>query len=289
MAHDTAESSSEGPVPALSFGGVADAYARARPTYPREAAAWLVGAERCNVLELGAGTGLLTEQLRGLRHRVLATDPSEPMLRHLLHRLPGTPAALAGAERIPMRARSVDAVLAAQSFHWFDLDRALPEIARVLRPGGHLSLVWNLRNEKIPWVRKLGTLIGNQELLAKDIAEPLVHSGLFGFVEDASFSFWQDINRDTIQDMVLSRSNIALLDDEAREAKLAEVVAFYDDYGRGMDGMRLPYDTLCYRAVVVEQPGQSVTTSEDDAPEGPSDSEPPNDGPDDGMLLIDFR
>jgi SAM-dependent methyltransferase len=182
----------------------------------------------------------------------------------------------------------VDAVVGAQAFHWFDLDRALPEIARVLRPGGHLGLVWNFRNEKIPWVRKLSALIGNQDLLADDVAEPLVHSGLFGFVEDASFPFWQDVNRESIQDMVLSRANIALLDEDARAAKLAEVVALYDDYGRGMDGMRLPYDSRCYRAMVVEQPGQRGR-AEDNAPEGPSDPEPPTDGPDGGMLLIDFR
>jgi ubiquinone/menaquinone biosynthesis C-methylase UbiE len=273
---------------ARSFGSVAEAYDRGRPSFPREAVRWLVGHDPTTVLEVGAGTGKLTQQLVALGHDVHATEPAREMLEILRRNLPDTRTSQASAEELPVPDRSVDVVVAAQSFHWFDLDRALPEIARVLRPGGHLSLVWNLRNEKIPWVRKLGTLIGNQELLAKDIGEPLVHSGLFGFVEDASFSFWQDINRDTIQDMVLSRSNIALLDDEAREAKLAEVVAFYDDYGRGMDGMRLPYDTQCYRAVVVEQPGQQAT-SEDDAPGGPKDSEPPNDGPDDGMLLIDFR
>jgi ubiquinone/menaquinone biosynthesis C-methylase UbiE len=273
---------------AQSFGSVADAYDRGRPSFPREAVEWLVGKQPATVLEVGAGTGTLTEQLVTLGHDVHATEPAQEMLDILRRNLPDVRSTRASAEELPVPDRSVDVVVAAQSFHWFDLDQALPEIARVLRPGGHLSLVWNLRNEKIPWVRKLGTLIGNQELLANDIAEPLVHSGLFGFVEDASFSFWQDINRDTIQDMVLSRSNVALLDDEARAAKLAEVVAFYDDYGRGMDGMRLPYDTKCYRAAVVEQPGQAAT-SEEDAPEGPRDPEPPNDGPDDGMLLIDFR
>jgi SAM-dependent methyltransferase len=273
---------------ARSFGSVAEAYDRGRPSFPQEAVRWLVGEDPATVLEVGAGTGKLTEQLVALGHDVHATEPAAEMLEILRRNLPDTRTSQASAEELPVPDRSVDVVVAAQSFHWFDLDQALPEIARVLRPGGRLSLVWNLRNEKIPWVRKLGALIGNQELLAKDIAEPLVHSGLFGFVEDASFPFWQDINRGTIQDMVLSRSNIALLDDEAREAKLAEVVAFYDDYGRGMDGMRLPYDTQCYRAVVVEQPGQPAAT-EDDVPEGSSDSEPPNDGPDDGMLLIDFR
>ncbi len=273
---------------ARSFGSVAEAYDRGRPSFPPEAVQWLVGQDAATVLEVGAGTGKLTEQLVALGHDVHATEPAQEMLDILRRNLPDTRSTQASAEELPVPDRSVDVVVAAQSFHWFDLDRALPEIARVLRPGGHLSLVWNWRNEKIPWVRKLSALMDNQELPERDIAEPLVHSGLFGFVEDATFPCWQDINRESIQDMVLSRANIALLDDDAREAKLAEVVAFYDDYGRGMDGMRLPYDSRCYRAVVVEQPGQPAKP-EDDAPEGPRDPEPPTDGPDDGMLLIDFR
>jgi len=287
MAHDTAESSSEGPVPALSFGGVADAYARARPTYPREAAAWLVGAERCNVLELGAGTGLLTEQLRGLRHRVLATDPSEPMLRHLLHRLPGTPAALAGAERIPMRARSVDAVLAAQSFHWFDLDRTLPEVARVLRPGGHLGLVWNRRDGRIPWVRRLGELIGLQDQ-QYDPTNALLSSHLFGFVETATFRFWQPLDRSRLHDLVLSRSTVALMAHQERESLLRKVDDLYAEYGRGHDGMLLPYVTHCYKAVVrppalVDRGGPRGGDARD---QGPGDRD---DGGDADALLIDFR
>jgi len=274
---------------ARSFGPVAEAYDRGRPSFPEEAVRWLVGPDPATVLEVGAGTGKLTRQLVDLGHDVHATEPAEEMLEILRRNLPDTRSTQASAEELPVPDRSVDVVIAAQSFHWFDLERAMPEMARVLRPGGHLALVWNLRNEKIPWVRKLGAVIGNQELLAKDIADPLVHSGLFGFVEDASFPFWQDVNRETIQDMALSRSNIALLDDDAREAKLAEVLALYDDYGRGMDGMRLPYDSQCYRAVVVEQPGQSAAAEDAELPERPGDPEPPNDGPDDGMLLIDFR
>jgi ubiquinone/menaquinone biosynthesis C-methylase UbiE len=273
---------------ARSFGPVAEAYERGRPSFPREAAQWLVGDNPATVLEVGAGTGKLTEQLVALGHDVHATDPAEEMLEILSRKLPDTRTTQAAAEELPVPDRSVDVVVAAQSFHWFDLERALPEIARVLRPGGRLALVWNFRNEKIPWVRKLGTLLGSEELHAKEIAEPLVHSGLFGFVEEATFPFWQDINRDTIQDLVASRSNIALLDDDAREAKMAEVVAFYDDYGRGMDGMRVSYISHCFRAAVVERPGEP-SPDEDDAPQGPADTEPPTDGPDDGMLLIDFR
>ena len=153
--------------------------------------------------------------------------------------------------------------------------------------GGHLALVWNERNEKIPWVRRLGKLIGSQEQQIDESAQSLVMSELFGFVEDASFPHWQAINRDSIRDLVLSRSNVATLDAEARDAKLAEVLAFYDDFGRGMDGMQLPYNTQCYKAVVVEQ--ASANGEDDDAEPESEETQPPNDGTDTDMLLIDFR
>ena len=89
------------------------------------------------------------------------------------------------------------------------------------------------------------------ERFCRDLKKkPLVLSPLFGFVEDATFALWQDINRESLVDLVLSRSNVATLEPEVRAAKVAEVLAFYDDYGRGMDGMQLPYVTHCYKAVV---------------------------------------
>ena len=104
---------------------------------------------------------------------------------------------------------------------------------------------------------------------------------------DAS-RFWQVVDRQSIQDLVLSRSNVAVLGEQDRAAKLAEVLALYDEYGRGMDGMQLPYVTRCYRADVLDRP----TASKDD-PDDPHDAdepgEPTGDGPDDDMLLIDFR
>jgi ubiquinone/menaquinone biosynthesis C-methylase UbiE len=243
----------------------------------------MLGPHPVTVLELGAGTGKLTRVLADLGHDVHATDPDTAMLEILERQVPGVATAQASAEDIPLGDASVDVVIAAQAFHWFDLDRALPEIARVLRPGGHVCLLWNSRNEKIPWVRRLGAIIGTQEQL-RDPAQALIFSELFGFVEDHEFSHWQLIDRKTIQDLVLSRSNVAVLGAEAREAKLAEVLAFYDEYGRGMDGMQLPYVTKCYRADVLDR----VPPARDER-DGERDGEPPAEGPDDDMLLIDFR
>ena len=272
---------------AHSFGGVADAYERGRPTYPADAVRWMLGEHPLTVLEVGAGTGKLTRVLTDLGHDVQATDPDAAMLHVLEKEVPGARTAQASAEDIPLGDASVDAVIAAQAFHWFDLGRALPEVARVLRPGGRLCLVWNTRNEKIPWVRRLGAIIGTQEQL-RDPAEALIFSELFGFVEDREFTHWQTIDRQSVQDLVLSRSNVAVLDEAARAAKLAEVLAFYDDFGRGMDGMQLPYVTRCFRADVLDRPPADRGDGES-GDEGKSGDDPPADGPDDDMLLIDFR
>ena len=271
------------PAPALSFGGVADAYERARPTYPAEAAAWLVGLDHGHVLELGAGTGKLTGELVKQGHRVLATDPLDAMLRHLVRGLPRTPTAIATAEQIPLRARSVDAVIGAQCFHWWDLDRALPEIARVLRPGGHLGLTWNLRDERIPWVRRLGEIIGTQEQQT-DPTHALLASNLFGFVESTTFRFWQPLDRGRLRDLVLSRSNIATLGQAERERVLRKVDEMYDDYGRGADGMLLPYVTHCYKAVV-----RAPSVDADEAPRTGPRPDISDDGGDADALLIDFQ
>jgi ubiquinone/menaquinone biosynthesis C-methylase UbiE len=287
--------SDETPDWARSFGPVAEAYDRGRPSYPREAAAWLVGDEPVTVLELGCGTGKLTAELVALGHDVHATDPDPQMLAILERRLPDVRRSEASAEEIPLGDRSVDVVVCAQAFHWFDLERALPEIARVLKPGGRLALVWNWRDDRIPWVRRLGTVIGTQDQL-REPADALVESALFGFVEQEAFRFWQTVDRRSIQDLVLSRSNVAVLDDDARAAKLAEVLALYDDYGRGMDGMQLPYEARCFRAVVVDRPGSDQQTTRDDGdgnePDAPDDdglNHGLSDGTDTEMLLIDFR
>jgi SAM-dependent methyltransferase len=271
------EDMSQRPDPALSFGAVADAYDRARPSYPREAVTWLVGSDFAHVLELGAGTGKLTVQLQELGHRVIATDPLEPMLRHLVTRLPATRAALANAENIPLRARSVDVVLSAQAFHWFDPERALPEIARVLRPGGHLGLAWNMRDERVPWVKRLGALIGTQDQRA-DPTHALLGSHLFGFVETSTYRFWQHLDRPRLRDLVSSRSNVSQMSEPERDRVLRKVDDLYDQYGRGPDGMLMPYVTHCYRAVV-RPPAL--------ADEGPVADSNGEDG--DDALLIDFQ
>ncbi|WP_460710805.1 class I SAM-dependent methyltransferase [Nocardioides dilutus] len=280
MSHDA-------PDYAHSFGAVADAYDRGRPTYPRQAAAWLTADAPVSVLELGAGTGKLTDQLVALGHDVHATDPDAAMLARLSERLPKVRTSQASAEEIPAGDRSYDVVVCAQAFHWFDLDKALPEIARVLKPGGRLSMVWNERDERVPWVRRLGAIIGTQEQL-RDPSGALEGTGLFGELEHAVFRFRQQVDQHSIKDLVLSRSNIATLPPDQREAKIAEVLALYGEYGRGMDGMQLPYGAHCYRTRVLDRPASYTGTSETSTVEAEPAAQT-SDGADTDMLLIDFR
>ena len=274
-----------GPSPAMSFGSVVESYDRGRPGYPLDAARWLTGDQPLSVLELGAGTGKLTRALVELGHDVHATDPDPAMLDILAD-------------------ASYDIVIAGQAYHWFDKDQALPEIARVLKRGGSLSLVWNVRDERIPWVKRLGNIIGRQDVTGSGPDEALDSSPYFGPVESRTFKQWQVVDRSSIRDLVLSRSNVATLPPEAREAKLAEVLAFYDDYGRGMDGMQLPYVVECVRAVVgirprpqtaapTPEPEAAAEEKPDGSVEEPGEetvaiTEPPTDD-DSGLLLIDFR
>lgn len=295
----------------LVFGAVAEAYDRGRPGYPREAVAWLVGEEPLAVLELGAGTGKLTEHLVALGHDVHATDPDPRMLDRLGTRLPELRVSQTSAEEIPAADATYDLVVVADAFDWFDADRALPEIARVLKRGGTLAVVRNVRDERIPWVKRLGNLIGHHAA-GTGMGEEIESSPYFGPADDASFKQWQVIDRSSVQDLVRSLPDVATAERSTQESRIREVLAFYDDFGRGMDGMQLPWVTECFRAVVGIRPqtarpapaasedtGADATAPNGDRRDEPAGEdtvpvslapavEPPTDD-DSGMLLIDFR
>lgn len=119
-------------------------YERGRPGWPREVIDIAGLPPPATVLDLGAGTGKLTRLLVSAFRRVIAVEPAEAM-RRLLVTLCAEVEALAGTgQEIPLSDASVDAVFAAQAFHWFGDERALGEIARVLRPGGALVVMWNM-------------------------------------------------------------------------------------------------------------------------------------------------
>ena len=141
----------------------ADAYEAARPSYPAEAVAHIVGHADIGpdrrVLDLAAGTGKLTRLLVPTGADVVAVEPAAGMRAVLQRELPGVEVHDATAEGLPLGDGAVDAVTVAQAFHWFEPAVALAEIRRVLRPGGHLVLVWNTRDRRHDWVRRFGDLL----------------------------------------------------------------------------------------------------------------------------------
>jgi len=248
-----------------------------RPSYPDKAIAWMVTQSGARVLQLDAGTGELTEQLVRIGHTVTATDPSEAMLRRIRARAPRARAVIGAAEHIPFVPGSVDFVVTTEAFHGFDHDRALLEVARVLRPGGVLSVAWNVRDERIPWVKRLGAIIGDSGN-QRDPTRTIDDSGMFETVEKSSFRVWAPMDQESLRDMVASRPQVAVLSGVEREGLLRQVDELYDGYGRGADGMLLPYITSTYRATVLPR---SVWDREA-LPVGPEDM-------DTDALLIDFN
>lgn len=232
---------------AASFAQVADAYERARPGYPLEAVAWLAGDAPCDVVDLGAGTGKLTRSLVALGHRVVAVEPLGEMLAQLRAAVPGAAAVEGSAESMPLADESADVVACAQAFHWFDHGPALGEIARVLRPGGRIALVWNVRDERVPWVSELSDAMVGRTGVDRGAAEPIERSGLFGEIEHATFEHVQVVDREALRGLVLSRSYCAVLPEEERVPILAHVDALFDAHASG-GVLRLPYVTECFRA-----------------------------------------
>ncbi len=248
-----------------AFDGMADTYGEYRPDYPEEAIRWLVGDRRATVLELGAGTGKLTRALLSLGHTVIASDPGQRMVSTLRSDVPGAKVVTARAEDIPLRSSSVDVVVAGQAFHWFEQEHALPEIARVLRPGGVLGLAWNYGDTLVPWVRRVFDLVGGPERRVE--RDPVEGSDLFEPSDQRVFRHWQQVFRDSLIGFVRSNSGVAVMSPEGRDRVLAQAAALYDSYGRGYDGMLMPWKSYCFRTRVTGLANyrrESVDSGDDD-------------------------
>jgi ubiquinone/menaquinone biosynthesis C-methylase UbiE len=225
---------------ARGFERAGDDYERGRPGYPAEAIEFLVRELEVRpgtrVLDLAAGTGKLTRQLIPTGAELVAVEPVAGMRRKLVDVAPGVEALAGTAEAIPLADASVDAVLCAQAFHWFDGDRALAEIHRVLRPGGGVALIWNVRDETIGWERRLSELLKRHQSSAprkrwgrwRDAFE---RTELFTTLRERTFVHQQEGDVDTMLARVASISFVSALPDDERSRFLGEVRSLVEPYG----------------------------------------------------------
>lgn len=220
-------------VAARGFQAGAAAYELARPGYPDDAVAVLrdelgIGTGT-SVLDLAAGTGKLTRRLVELQADVTAVEPVDGMRAQLRSVLPEVRVLEGTSEEIPLPDASVDAVTVAQAFHWFDAPAALAEIARVLRPAGHLAILWNERDERTPWVAEMSRIIRWHERTVSryqhvDWAEVVAKAGCFTPLDEQVVAWEQPLSRDLLADRVRSISYIATMPATERERLVAEVV-----------------------------------------------------------------
>jgi SAM-dependent methyltransferase len=222
-------------VAAAGFSRAAGAYERARPGYPDGVVALLAetGALRPGgvVVDVAAGTGKLTRQLSPSGAAVVAIEPLAPMREALV----GTPLVAAGtAEALPLRDGSADLVTVAQAFHWLDAGPALAEVLRVLRPGGWLALIWNERDESVPWVQAFGDVIerhagGRPYTPGRDWDALLARAGMAP-VRRERLAHPLLADRAAVVERAASTSYVAALPDDRRRAVLAEVAGLVQGF-----------------------------------------------------------
>ena len=235
---------------AASFGVGADAYERSRPAYPDQAIDWLLPAGTHRILDLGAGTGKLTRQLAARGLDVTAVDPSGAMLSEFRRAAPTVPAVEGSAEAIPCPDASFDAVIVAQAWHWFDAARAQAEVARVLRPGGALALVWNTRDTNVDWVARLARIID----AGRPASGALPRLGpRFEPVEEREFPWVFRLDEAAFRDLAASRSAFFVSPGAEQRAVLDAVAALFDEVASASHGdparrtVELPYRARCFR------------------------------------------
>lgn len=240
----------------------ADSYVLGRPGYPPDIADWLrneLGLHSGKtVVDLGAGTGKFTHRLAETGARVIAVEPVGQMLDRLSAALPQVEALAGTAESIPLSNASVDAVVCAQAFHWFATHKALAEIHRVLKPGGRLGLVWNMRDERVAWVTRLSQIVNHVEG-----DTPRYRTGAwrkvfpfpgFGPLHEQYFSHGHTgTPEDVIINRIRSTSFIAALPIEGRakiEDQVKELIATEPELN-GKEIVTVPHETVAIYAVKI--------------------------------------
>lgn len=234
------------------FGEAADLYNKVRPGYPAAALRWALGIPPTRVLDLGAGTGILTRALAGLGYECVAVEP-DPRMRAVFQA--GSAAApvpvLDGcAEHIPLADESCDAVAAAECWHWFRAEHAAREIARVLRPGGRLAVIWNFRATAPAWANALTAILARYDGTGATDPPPPLLGSFFGPVHTRDFPHTLNQTPHGLVGLFRSHSFWLAADPHVREALEADLTRLTQTHPqlRGRDEFPMPYRTVVHVA-----------------------------------------
>ncbi len=244
-----------------SFGAVADEYNRLRPGPSDEALDWLLPAGAADVLEIGAGTGVLTRLLEQRVRHVTAVEPDDRMRDVLASRNAAVEVLAGQAEVIPASTSSYDVVIAASAWHWVDEERAVPEVARVLRPSGRLSLVWSGPDRSVDWVRSLwagGIIFSPEEQADVDARRRRRHAvnvdiggqSPFHEPETALFRWNRPMTKRDLVALATTYSAVITMEEEDRRRHLDAMARFLDEHEAfvAQEVIDVPMRSYCWRA-----------------------------------------
>jgi SAM-dependent methyltransferase len=242
----------------MSFGAIADDYDRLRPGPPAAALDWLL-PEHCEVaVDVGAGTGLLTRALAGRVPRVVAVEPDQRMRAVLQARSPGVEAVAGLGEAIPLPDASADAVFVSSAWHWMDPERAVPEIARVLRDGGRFAVIWTSRDREVGWLRDLrwprepavtgpDSPPGTQRR-PRTHAVTLPEGAPLRDIRTESIRFTLAMSVTSLIDLLGTYSGVITASPQERAAALAHARAALEQRFPGASEVEVPMRSWCWRA-----------------------------------------
>jgi SAM-dependent methyltransferase len=246
----------------MSFGAIAEDYDRLRSGPSEEAVDWLLPEGGQVVVDLAAGTGLFTRALADKVRQVIAVEPDPRMRAVLRARSPGVQVMAGTGEAIPLPDASADGVFVHSAWHWMDADRAIPEIARVLRDGGRFGVIWSRRDREVGWLREVDRQLASPP--GRDAADrpeaqdrppgqrrrrevALPDTGLFGPAETASFAFTRPMTISDIVDMLATYSDLITASPEDRAAALARARTVLEARFPGADPIDVPMRSWCWR------------------------------------------
>jgi SAM-dependent methyltransferase len=247
----------------MSFGAIASDYDRLRPGPSPEAVDWLLPARRDVVVDLAAGTGLLSRALAGKAGHVIAVEPDERMRSVLQDRSPGVEVLAGRGEAIPLPDASADAVLVSSAWHWMDPELAVPEIARVLRDHGRFGVLWNSRDRSAPWMRADEWFRTEEPQPDAPVSPPepssggrvwgghdapLPDPGAFENIETAVFRFSRWMTPSDLVDLLTTYSQVITAGPDVRDAGRARARAALAAEFPGATEIEVPMRSRCWRA-----------------------------------------